>query len=160
MKYLNARRQALALGLVSLLSLSACGGGGSDSGTPVQPWSQTSGSTAVTTLSTTDTVAGTGATAAAGNTVNVKYTGWLYDVRVATTQKGTQFDTGTFSFKLGTTPLQVIPGFDQGVTGMKVGGKRTVVIPASLGYGAAGTSDGKIPANAALIFDIELVSVQ
>jgi len=159
MKFLNSRRQALALGLVSVLSLAACGGGGSDSGTPVQPWSEVSGSNAVTALKITDTLVGTGATAAAGNTVNVKYTGWLYDVRVATTQKGTQFDSGTLPpYKLGSGG--VIPGFEQGITGMKVGGKRTVVIPASLAYGVQGGGNGAIPANAALIFDIELVSVQ
>jgi len=159
MKFLHSRRQALALGLVSVLSLSACGGGGSSSGSDssTQTWAQLSGSTAVTALKTTDTLAGTGTAAAAGNTANVKYTGWLYDVRVATTQKGTQFDTGTFSFKLGSGA--VIPGFDQGVTGMQVGGKRTVVIPASLAYGTAG-SGSAIPADAALIFDIELVSLQ
>ena len=101
---------------------------------------------------------GTGAQADTTKTVSVHYTGYLYDVRVANT-KGAQFDTSVgktpLSFKLGAN--QVIPGFDQGVTGMKVGGKRTVTIPAALGYGAAG--NGPIPGGAALVFDIELVSV-
>ncbi len=154
----NTRRYALAFGLVSLLSLSACGGGGGGDNT--SSWADTSGSTAVTTLQITDTLIGTGAVAGTSSTVSVNYTGWLYDVRVAGTQKGTQFDTS-----VGKSPLgfvvgkgQVISGFDQGVAGMKVGGKRTVVIPASLGYGTSG--NGAIPANAALIFDIELLSAQ
>lgn len=92
--------------------------------------------------------------------MSVHYTGYIYDVRVAST-KGTQFDTSVgkapFSFKLGAN--QVIPGFDQGVTGMKVGGKRTVTIPAALAYGNTGAGGGVIPPNAALVFDIELVSV-
>ena len=75
------------------------------------------------------------ATAVAGSKATVTYSGYLYDVRVADT-RGTKFDAGSFQFTLGTTPLQVISGFDQGVTGMKVGGQRTLVIPASLGYGA------------------------
>lgn len=159
----NTRRVALALGLLSLLSLGACGGGGSDSGTPVQSWAQLSGSTSVTTLKSTDTLVGTGATAASGKTLTVAYTGWLYDVR-QTNQKGTQFDTSvgknpaSFTFVLGAG--KVIAGWDQGFTGMQVGGKRTLVIPAALGYGATGAGNGAIPANAALVFEVELLSVQ
>ena len=158
---LKSRRVLLAAaGLVSLLSLAACGGGGSDSGAAAT-WASVSGSDAVTALATTDTTVGTGATAGASSTVAVRYTGWLYDVRVASTHKGTQFDsnvsaTSPFSFQIGKS--QVITGFEQGVSGMKVGGKRTVVIPASLAYGSQGYST--IPAGAALIFDIELVSAQ
>ena len=102
---------------------------------------------------------GTGAEATAGKVVTVNYTGWLYSTS-ATGNKGTQFDTS-----VGKTPLQftvgsngVIGGFDQGTLGMKVGGKRTVVIPASLGYGASG--QGSIPPNAGLVFDIELLTVR
>ncbi|WP_233151579.1 FKBP-type peptidyl-prolyl cis-trans isomerase [Pelomonas sp. KK5] len=147
---MTSRRHLLAaVGLASLLA--ACGGGGSSDA----PWAEVSGSTAVTALKVTDTTVGTGATAASGNAVSVKYTVWLYDVRVANTQKGTQIDTGTFPFTLGKG--QSIAGFDQGVTGMKVGGKRTVVVPASLAYGAAG--QGAVPPNAALVFDLELLSV-
>ena len=146
------RRTALALTLAALAGLSACGGGGGSSSEPT--WAETSGSTAITALKTTDTTVGTGATAGVGSKVSVTYTVWLYDVRVASTQKGTQVDTGTFPFTLGAGG--VIAGFDQGVSGMKVGGKRTVVVPASLGYGSAG--QGTVPANAALIFDLELVS--
>lgn len=142
----------LIAAFVAVLGLTACGGGGSSSG------SSPSGSTAVASpaqLSFTDSVVGTGTTAATGMTVTVKYTGWLYSTS-ATNNKGTQFDTGTFSFKLGTN--SVIPGFEQGVLGMKVGGKRTVLIPSSLGYGASGTSG--IPGGSGLVFDIELVSAQ
>ena len=112
-----------------------------------------------TTLSLTDTAIGTGAVAVAGNTVTMNYTGWLYDAS-APNFRGTQFDTsvgrGAFSFQLGGG--QVIPGFDQGVAGMKVGGKRTVIIPAALGYGY--NNNGSIPAGATLVFDVELVSLK
>lgn len=141
--------------LIAILSMSlglvACGGSTSTTTTTTQ---DTSGSSAVTALQVTDTVTGTGTVAANGNTLSVKYTGYLYDVKVSTL-KGAQFDTGTFSFKLGAG--QVITGWDQGLLGMKVGGKRTLVIPASLGYGANG--QGSIPGNAALVFDVELISV-
>ena len=155
--FLKSRRHLLATaGLVSVLSLAACGGGGSDSGDQAT-WATVSGSTAITALKITDTAVGTGAVATATSTVSVNYTGWLYDVRVATTQKGSQFDTGTIApIKLGQNNL--ILGFEQGITGMKVGGKRTVVIPAALAYGSQGRNT--IPANAALVFDIELVSAQ
>ena len=113
---------------------------------------------APTTLQITDTVVGTGATALAGKTVTVNYTGWLYSSSAANF-RGTQFDTSvgkvSFSFKLGAG--QVIPGFDQGVAGMKVGGTRTLVIPASLAYGSTGS--GVIPGNAALVFSVDLLSV-
>ncbi len=101
-----------------------------------------------------DIVAGTGAAPAAGQTVSVNYTGWLED--------GTQFDSSydrgePFTFTLGQG--EVIPGWDEGVATMKVGGKRQLVIPAALAYGEAG-SGGVIPPNATLIFDIELLDVQ
>ena len=105
-------------------------------------------------ITTVDQTVGTGAVAAAGHQVSVTYTGTLTN--------GTVFDStaahgGTpFTFVLGQN--QVVPGFDQGVTGMKVGGTRQVTIPPDLGYGAAG-SPPSIPANATLIFTITLVSV-
>ncbi|MDY0744700.1 FKBP-type peptidyl-prolyl cis-trans isomerase [Paucibacter sp. R3-3] len=157
----KSRRHLLAAaGVASVLSLAACGGGGSDSG-DAATWATVSGSTAITTLQTTDTTVGTGATAGASSTVSVTYTGWLYDVRVTGTQKGTQFDsnvgaTTPLSFQIGKG--QVISGFEQGVTGMKVGGKRTIVIPASLAYGANGLNT--IPGGAALIFEVQLLSAQ
>ncbi|WP_397535025.1 FKBP-type peptidyl-prolyl cis-trans isomerase [Roseateles sp.] len=154
----STRRHLLALTLVSMLGLSACGGGGGDSS---QTWAEISGSNAVQALRTTDTLAGTGAEALNGKRLTVHYTGWLYDVR-ATNQKGSQFDSSVgktpFAFTLGAGA--VIQGWDRGFAGMKAGGKRTLVIPAAQGYGAQGAGGGAIPANAALIFEVELISVQ
>ena len=109
-------------------------------------------------LKYTDTKTGDGATAKAGNKVSVHYTGWLSDNGA----KGKKFDSSVdrgqpFQFTLGAK--QVIAGWDEGVAGMKVGGKRTLNIPPELGYGARGAG-GTIPPNATLIFDVELVQVQ
>ena len=110
-------------------------------------------------LQKTDTVQGSGKEATAGSTVVVNYTGWLY-APDAQGQHGAQFDSSIgrepFSFQLGAG--QVIPGWDQGVQGMKVGGKRTLIIPAALGYGEQGA--GPIPPNSNLIFDVELLDVK
>jgi len=108
-------------------------------------------------LQYTDTTVGTGAEATAGHKVSVHYTGWLYN----NGEKGKKFDSSVdrgqpFSFPLG--GRQVIPGWDEGVAGMKVGGKRTLIIPPELGYGARGAG-GVIPANATLMFDVELLKV-
>ena len=138
------------LSIFAVLSfvLSACGGGGGST------------STAPTQLQVTDSLVGTGTAAAAGNTITVHYTGWLYD-ETASQYRGKQFDSSVgktpFSFKLGVG--QVIAGWDQGVVGMKVGGKRTLIIPSALGYGSTGAGSA-IPPNAALVFDVELLSVQ
>ncbi len=140
----------IAAASISLASLSACGGGGDS---PPAIVAETPAA-----LTKTDTTLGTGALAASGKAVKVHYTGWLYTTKVAT-NKGSQFDTSVgkapFGFSLGAN--SVIAGFDQGVTGMKVGGKRTVVIPASLAYGAQ--SRPGIPANSGLVFDVELLEV-
>lgn len=100
-----------------------------------------------------DLVAGNGAEATPGSPVTVHYTGWLTD--------GTKFDSSVdsgrpFQFVLGQG--QVIPGWDQGVAGMKVGGKRKLTIPPALAYGEAGAG-GVIPPNATLVFEVELLSV-
>lgn len=106
-----------------------------------------------------DTVVGKGKEAAAGKTVTVHYTGWLYSPK-SPQGHGPRFDSSAgsepFTFPLGMGA--VIPGWDQGVAGMKVGGKRTLIIPAVLGYGARGA--GPIPPNANLIFDVELLDVK
>jgi FKBP-type peptidyl-prolyl cis-trans isomerase len=135
--------------------IASCGGGSANnSATP-----DTSGSAAIVALKVTDNLVGTGATAVKNNVLSVHYTGWLYDVK-ASNLRGAKFDSsvdrGTpFSFTLGGS---VIAGWNLGIEGMKVGGKRTLIIPSSLGYGASG--QGSIPGNAALVFDVELLSVQ
>lgn len=101
---------------------------------------------------------GDGAVASAGQTVSVHYTGWL-DVNG---EKGRKFDSSVdrgreFVFPLGMG--RVIKGWDEGVAGMKIGGKRTLYIPAELGYGASGAG-ALIPPNAALIFDVELLGIK
>ncbi|HEY2907084.1 MAG TPA: FKBP-type peptidyl-prolyl cis-trans isomerase [Vicinamibacterales bacterium] len=112
-------------------------------------------------FSSVDLKVGTGATAAAGQTLTVNYTGWLYDAS-KTDNKGTQFDS---SLSAGRTPFQfvlgagqVIKGWDQGLVGMKIGGSRRLIIPPDLGYGSSGS--GPIPPNATLVFDIDLLSAQ
>ena len=115
----------------------------------------------ITSLQVTDVKVGTGAEATNGKTVSVHYTGWLYNANTAD-HHGTKFDSSRdrnepFDFPLGAG--QVIKGWDQGVAGMKVGGQRTLVIPARLAYGERGAG-GVIPPNATLIFDVELVEVK
>ncbi len=130
------------------LAGTACGGGYDNS-----PSSPSSPAVNVP-FSTVDLRTGTGTEATVGRSANVRYTGWLYN-STAADNKGTQFDSGTFTFVVG---QGVIPGFSQGVTGMRVGGLRRVVIPPSLGYGSQ--PNGPIPANSTLIFEIELLSIQ
>jgi len=105
-----------------------------------------------------DTVEGDGATAAAGQHVSVHYTGWLYKDG----EQGAKFDSSRdrndpFEFGLGAG--MVIKGWDEGVQGMKIGGQRTLIIPAELGYGARGAG-GVIPSNATLKFDVELLGIE
>jgi FKBP-type peptidyl-prolyl cis-trans isomerase FkpA len=111
-------------------------------------------------LTKTDLTPGTGAEIKAGQNALVHYTGWLYDP-AAPENKGKQFDSSVggepFDFPLGGG--RVIPGWDQGVVGMKVGGKRRLVIPPELAYGNAGAG-GVIPPGATLVFDVELVEIQ
>jgi len=105
-----------------------------------------------------DTTVGSGDEARAGQQVQVHYTGWLYNAGV----QGAKFDSSRdrndpFVFSLGAG--QVIRGWDEGVAGMKVGGQRTLIIPAELGYGSRGAG-GVIPPNATLKFDVELLGVR
>jgi peptidylprolyl isomerase len=105
-----------------------------------------------------DTKVGTGASPKAGQTCVMHYTGWLYENGA----KGKKFDSSVdrgepFEFPIGRG--QVIAGWDEGVASMKVGGKRTLIIPAALGYGARGAG-GVIPPNATLMFDVELLGVK
>ncbi len=114
----------------------------------------------MTELQKIDVKQGTGAEAASGKRVRVHYTGWLYDA-AAPDHHGRKFDSSLdrgqpFGFVLGAG--QVIRGWDEGVAGMKVGGKRTLIIPPEMGYGARGAG-GVIPPNATLVFDVELLQV-
>jgi FKBP-type peptidyl-prolyl cis-trans isomerase len=109
----------------------------------------------------TDIQEGAGPAVAQGQGAVVHYTGWLFDGG-APESKGEKFDSShdhgqTFTFQVGAGA--VIPGWDQGVAGMKVGGQRRLVIPPELGYGARGAG-GVIPPNATLVFDVELVGIQ
>ena len=118
------------------------------------------GSAGAAALAKTDTVVGKGKQAVPGKTVEVHYTGWLHDP-AAKGQRGQQFDSsvgrGPFAFPLGAG--RVIKGWDEGVAGMKVGGKRTLVIPPEMAYGSRGAG-GVIPPNATLVFDVELLDVK
>lgn len=108
-----------------------------------------------------DLNAGTGTAIAGGQQAVVQYTGWLYDVS-APDNKGKEFDSSRNSgqpFRFVVGAGQVIKGWDQGVLGMQVGGKRRLVIPAELGYGDRGAG-GVIPPGATLVFDVELVGIE
>ena len=135
----------------AILALSGCGGGDSNNPPPVAVSSPAA-------LVKTDTLAGTGTVAALGQNITVHYTGWLYD------SAKTDFRGAKFQSTVGGAPVtlalkqgQIIEGWAQGLPGMKVGGKRTLLIPASLAYGATGRDS--IPPNSGLVFDIELVAV-
>jgi len=127
---------------------------------PTAAMAQAAGATVTTPsgLKITDTKVGTGATPKPGQTCVMHYTGWLYEGGA----KGKKFDSSVdrgqpFEFPIGRR--QVISGWDEGVATMKVGGKRTLIIPPELGYGARGAG-GVIPPNATLIFDVELLDVK
>jgi len=138
----------VVIAIVLALSAAACGG--SDSST--SPSAPTPPSAA---FSQTDVITGTGATATQGRTIMVSYTGWLYDP-TRPESKGTQFDSNAgFTFPLGVG--RVIPGWDQGVVGMRIGGLRRLVIPPNLAYGSQ--ANGQIPGNSTLVFDIMLLAV-
>jgi FKBP-type peptidyl-prolyl cis-trans isomerase len=160
----SSRWLDVGLALMVLVSLVGCSSPPASVSEPERPEqaqtqeatpSSSAGTTQdVTELKIEDLAVGTGAEAKSGKTVTVNYTGWLTD--------GTKFDSsldsGTpFSFALGQGA--VIAGWDQGVAGMKVGGKRRLTIPPALGYGAAGAG-GVIPPNATLVFEVELLGVK
>lgn len=136
-----------------VLALASCGAG--DAPPPAT-------SPGVAQMQVTDLAVGSGPAAVPGSYVNVHYTGWLYDP-AAPESKGRQFDTSrerdrVFGFSLGAR--QVIPGWEQGVTGMRVGGVRRLVIPPHLAYGERGAGGGVIPRNATLVFEVELVDLR
>ncbi|MGV3581450.1 MAG: FKBP-type peptidyl-prolyl cis-trans isomerase [Methylophilus sp.] len=154
-------KKSIYLGLCGVLLMSVIGcqaestsGTNSTKGTAVM-------SESITELQKIDTQVGTGREAEPGFNVTVHYTGWLYDPK-AEDKKGTKFDSSVdrgqpFNFFLGGG--QVIQGWDEGFAGMKIGGKRTLIIPSEMGYGARGAG-GVIPPNATLVFDVELLDVK
>jgi peptidylprolyl isomerase len=149
------QRAGALLALAIAAAAAGCTGGSSDSGASqiaVNTVSPTAG------LQITDTKVGTGLTPRPGQTCVVHYTGWIYENGV----RGKKFDSSVdrklpFSFVLG--DHKVIEGWERGVSTMKVGGKRTLIIPPALGYGEAGQG-AAIPPNSTLIFDVELLAVK
>lgn len=144
-------KQFLVCAALALLMVGCDSGGG----TPTDP------SQVVIEFTTTDLLVGSGPAAVNGNAVTVNYTGWLYNSQ-GQDSKGQQFDT---SLQAGRAPLPltlgartVIPGFEQAIVGMRLGGKRRVYIPASLAYGSQGRDT--IPPNAAIVFEIDLLTLQ
>jgi FKBP-type peptidyl-prolyl cis-trans isomerase FkpA len=136
------------------VSLVAVGSAGCDFGhaTPTSPDQSN------VQFSTTDLTVGTGAAAASGNTVSTTYAIWLYS-DTAADHKGSQLQGGTPpAFVIGSNTL--IKGYEMAIEGMAVGGVRRVIVPPSLAFGTSGDSTGAIPANAALVFEIQLNSLQ
>ena len=152
------RIQRAFLTLMSALAITVIGGVSSFVSTTAT--AQTAGKTMTTAsgLQIIDNVVGTGASPKPGQTCVMHYTVWLYE----NGQKGKKFDSSVdrnepFEFPIGKG--RVIAGWDEGVASMKVGGKRTLIIPPQLGYGARGAG-GVIPPNATLMFDVELLGVK
>lgn len=147
----------VALAITAALA-AGCGGNNS---TPDEDTPAPMANSGITTLQTNDVTPGTGAEARKGQRVQVHYTGWLYDPSAAD-NKGRKFDSSRdsgqpFEFQLGGG--EVIPGWDEGVAGMKVGGTRMLTIPPAMGYGSRGAG-GVIPPNATLLFEVELIGVR
>lgn len=151
-------KSRLYLGIFTFLCISITGCQAESTSSTQEKTAMTS---SITTLQKNDTVVGKGREAEPGFSVTVHYTGWLYDEKAAD-HKGKKFDSSLdrkepFKFDLGAG--QVIQGWDEGFAGMKIGGKRTLVIPSEMGYGARGAG-GVIPPNATLVFDVELLDVK
>lgn len=145
-------RLVLALALITGLGVVVADGSSSPASAQAKKMTTASG------LQITDTTVGTGATPKTGQTCVMHYTGWLY----VNGMKGKKFDSSVdrgepFEFPIGRG--RVIKGWDEGVASMKVGGKRTLIIPPALGYGDRGAG-GVIPPNAVLMFDVELLGVK
>ena len=143
------------IGLLGILLIAACQQQGETG------MAENTSDAAMTGLQITDVTNGEGATAEAGQTVIVHYTGWLYDPSQPD-NKGEKFDSSVdrgqpFSFPLGAG--QVIRGWDEGFAGMQIGGKRILVIPPEMGYGERGAG-GVIPPNATLMFEVDLLEIQ
>ena len=146
---------------IVLIALILIATAGCDNSTSDFPEGEPMADTGVTQLQKTDTKIGDGAEARPGRVVRVHYTGWLYDTS-RPDKRGQKFDSSKdsqqpFDFTLGAK--EVIPGWDEGVAGMKVGGTRTLTIPPAMGYGARGAG-GVIPPNATLVFEVDLLEVK
>jgi peptidylprolyl isomerase len=149
--------RARALPALALVTALACV---CAAGVPTETMAQPAGKmmTTASGLQITDSKVGTGDTPKPGQICVMHYTGWLYENGTKGKKFDSSVDRGTpFEFAIG--KRQVIGGWDEGVATMKVGGKRTLIIPPELGYGARGAG-GVIPPNATLIFDVELLGVK
>jgi FKBP-type peptidyl-prolyl cis-trans isomerase FkpA len=138
--------------ILSLLLLAGCTG---------KPSAKPAAAAAVNSLETFELQPGAGAPIAAGQNAVVQYTGWLYEAGAAD-KKGKQFDSSRSSgqpFRFVVGAGQVIKGWDQGVLGMRAGGRRRLIIPADLAYGDSGAG-GIIPPGATLVFDVDLVAIE
>jgi FKBP-type peptidyl-prolyl cis-trans isomerase FkpA len=147
--------------VLALIATTGCKAGSDSAASKSSTEGKAAMSTGITELIKKDTVIGEGREAEAGFNITVHYTGWLYDP-AKPDNKGEKFDSSLdrnepFVFFLGGG--QVIRGWDEGFAGMKVGGKRTLIIPPEMGYGARGAG-GLIPPNATLIFDVELLGIK
>ena len=141
--------KALLSFVLVVVALGVSGCSDSDGGIPTAP-------TINVAFATLDLRPGTGAEAAVGRNVSLNYSGWVYD-SAGTDNKGSRFDAGPLSITL---PGNVIPGFSQGIVGMKAGGLRRITIPPNLAYGNNPPAGSGIRRNETLIFEVDLVSVQ
>jgi FKBP-type peptidyl-prolyl cis-trans isomerase FkpA len=144
------RQRGAWLGALAI-ALTVSGGCNFGSSTPTSPDQSN------VQYSQTDLTVGDGAEATVGSTATVQYGLWLYS-DTAPNHKGSQVQAQQITYQVGST--NIIKGFDMGVTGMKVGGTRRIICPPSLGFGSNGSSDGLVPPNAALVFDLQLTAVQ
>ena len=150
----------MALVAAVLLGLAACRGNAPEA--PVSNPAAEAAWATISDLAITDVVTGEGPIAAPGSMVEVHYEGWLYDP-AAPDQRGRKFDTSRergrpFRFRIGSGT--VIKGWEEGVSGMRTGGTRELLVPARLGYGERGAGGGVIPPGAALLFEIELRAIE
>ena len=157
------RKASLFLGAAAAVALAVLPASGSQDNAAGKDNAEKKGDTKMTKtpsgLQYQDMVVGTGANPKTGQTCVMHYTGWLWE----NAARGKKFDSSVdrgrpYEFPLGQG--RVIKGWDEGIAGMKVGGKRTLLIPPALGYGARGYGGGLIPPNATLIFDVELLGVK
>ena len=159
MGVVQARSGVAAWVALAVFGVAGCQGG--DVSRSIRPETVASWA-AINELQFTDSVVGTGPAVVNGSAVELHYEGWLYDPD-APDHRGAKFDSSKdkgrpFQFRVGSGI--VIKGWDEGVQGMRVGGKRQIVVPARLGYGERGAGGGVIPGGAALVFELELLRLQ